>query len=210
MEVRCYDELQSFLSKLTFLSGHGVNATLNINSFLGNIYVNLSADLGHIHSLVVPRKEEETRSTPHVKPSRVRRRKRRQRERAIAKEMIDAHVDRVVNGDTCDEVESAMEDGQNLIDDSRSLTDQTPTMTLAKSSHSSIQPYNATKPTTANIDLKCWDQLSMMSKRMSSPIENCFSLASSSSISGTLNGIKPSHGPALKPTSFQHYGFDMI
>ena len=45
MEAKCYDELQSFLSKITFLCVHGVNTTLKVNSFLGNVYVNLNADL---------------------------------------------------------------------------------------------------------------------------------------------------------------------
>ena len=132
MEAKCYDELQSFLSKFTFLCVHGVNATLNINSFLGNVYVNLNADLGPTHPQVIPHdRQEEIRPFPHVKPSRLWRRKRRQRERAIAKEFIDAHVSSVMKGDTCntvtcDEVESSMEDGQTLLDDGRSLSDQTP------------------------------------------------------------------------------------
>ena len=59
---------------------------------------------------------------------------------------------------TCDEVESSMEDGQTLLDDGRSLSDQTPIM--ANTSDAGIQCDNATKPTTSsscivNIDSKC-------------------------------------------------------
>ena len=204
MEAKCYDELQSFLSKFTFLCVHGVNATLNVNSFLGNVYVNLNADLGPTHPLVIPHDQEEFRPYPHVKPSRLRRRKRRQRKRAIAKEFIDAHDNSVMKDDacdtvTCDEVESSIEDGHTLLDDSRSLSDQTPIM--ANTSDAVIQFDNSSATSSsciANIDSKCWDQVSLMSKSMSSSIENSFSATTSSSISGILNGIKPSHGPVLK------------
>ena len=78
---------------------------------------------------------------------------------------------------------------------------------MSNTSDAGIQCDNSTKPTTSssfitNIDSKCWDQVSLMSKSMSSSIENSFSAATSSSTSENLNGIKPSHGPALKmPTS---------
>ena len=158
--------------------------------------MNLSADLGHL----LPLYQEETQSSSHVKPSRLRRRKRRQRERAKAKELNDAHDDELKTGDICDEVDSKMEDGLSLLDDSQSLSDQTPTM--ANLLELNIQREKVLKPTISsscnvNLDSKCWDELSLTSKSMSS------STALSSSISGTLNGIKPPHRPTLHSTSFQ-------
>ena len=68
----CLTELHSFLSKFVQLSNEGFNADLKISSHEGIISVNFTAELG-TPCLWTPKPS----FTKHVKPSQLRRRKRR-------------------------------------------------------------------------------------------------------------------------------------
>ena len=73
------NEIFSFISKLTFLSGCGINANLNLNSFHGNLYVNFNVDLGKVEQQFV---HNDIPSPRRYKPSQIRRRRRRRQAQA--------------------------------------------------------------------------------------------------------------------------------
>ena len=77
-----HEEVLSFVSKMTFLFGCGINASLNLNSMHGNLYISFNVDLGKVQQLqnVPPRYPCDASS--HCKPSQVRRRKRRRKAQA--------------------------------------------------------------------------------------------------------------------------------
>ena len=77
-----HEEVLSFVSKMTFLSGCGINASLNLNSMHGNLYISFNVDLGKVQQPqnVPPRYPCDASS--HCKPSQIRRRKRRRKAQA--------------------------------------------------------------------------------------------------------------------------------
>ena len=77
-----HEEVLSFVSKMTFLFGCGINASLNLNSMHGNLYISFNVDLGKVQQPqnVPPRYPCDASS--HCKPSQVRRRKRRRKAQA--------------------------------------------------------------------------------------------------------------------------------
>ena len=72
-------EIQSFIQKFQHLCNNGVQANLNFSNYHGSIVVNFNANLGII---ALPFQSYDTRPEPHVKPTQLRRRKRRQNVRA--------------------------------------------------------------------------------------------------------------------------------
>ena len=75
MAANYYEEVHSFISKFSFLCAHGVNANLQFNNSDGNVSVCLKAELNSIASPSTFRVQPKP---PHCKPSKVRRRRRRQ------------------------------------------------------------------------------------------------------------------------------------
>ena len=82
------EELLSFLSKFQQLNSCGRNATLNLNSYHGSIFVNFHVELGFPHPVPWPNNQ---------KPSRVRRRKRRADIRHQNQQMCDSTQEEVFN-----------------------------------------------------------------------------------------------------------------
>ena len=75
--VSVYAEIHSFISKFMQLTSLGLNGNVNFSSNGGRLFVNLNVDLGN--HLTPP--SHSFTSSPKVKPSRVRRRKRRENAR---------------------------------------------------------------------------------------------------------------------------------
>ena len=204
MEAKFYEEMQSFLSKFTFLSAHGVNSTLSFNAFLGNVFVNLNADLGHVPPPPLNENHAENQTSTRIKPSKARRRRRRERERALNKKhWIDCDDDLVPGDSNCDEDENMIENAPNYLDDMSSLSDKTPLM--ANSSDLNVQYNshcdNSTKATSFNTnhtyESKYWDQFHAMLKSVSESVEKSTTLMTSSSAQCAQNGNKFYHEEAV-------------
>ena len=94
MATSQYDEVQSFLSKLIYLSQLRFNANLNLSSFHGNLCLSLNVDLGMIHPTAAAFTNFKT---SHCKPSRLRRRQRRRmRDRDSARNNVVSEVSETV------------------------------------------------------------------------------------------------------------------
>ena len=76
-----YTEMESFLSKFSMLATNGIDAVLTINCSGGKVSTNLKADLGYVNASFSPKNRP-------AKPSRLRRRQRREAERAVIKEDV--------------------------------------------------------------------------------------------------------------------------
>ena len=76
-------EMHSFVAKFNQLAGCGINSCLSFNSYNGKLFVNMTAEIGdsphQASSQAVPPRQYE-----NVKPSRIRRRKRREQLRRSA------------------------------------------------------------------------------------------------------------------------------
>ena len=91
--VSVFAEVQSFVTKFMQLTSLGLHGSLNLSNNDGRMLVNFSMDLG---SLLSP-SSENFASSHRVKPSRVRRRKRRENARASK---ISNSVDTVESNDS--------------------------------------------------------------------------------------------------------------
>ena len=83
-----HEEILSFVSKMTFLSGCGISANLNLSSMHGNLYISFNVDLGKVQQPSAPHHPSHTPS-PRCKPSQMRRRLRRRRAQAHKKQYRD-------------------------------------------------------------------------------------------------------------------------
>ena len=73
------NEIQSFIQKFHQLCFNGVQASLNFSNYQGNVIVHFNANLGN---MPLPHHYCEEAPNLHVKPTQLRRRKRRQNIRA--------------------------------------------------------------------------------------------------------------------------------
>ena len=139
-------EMQSFIWKLSQLAHAGFNASLNFNFYQGRMFVNFSSDLGEFQ---VPVKRSK-----HVKPSQIRRNKRRREARVVAQnenpseEGItfptmneDIATEAVTNVHDCNEEETLLiEAGTDLKDENDSVLSTTSPMPNAYNYNCILKP----------------------------------------------------------------------
>ena len=132
-----YSEVNSFLSKFMQLSSYGFNGNVNFKSSNGRLHASIEVDLGNLQT--IPR-DIFTSSSHRVKPSRVRRRKPREKARStVSSQSVAVQV--LVNEHVCQE-----NDVSNLIDEMPASSSQPPASSTLSSSTLTMDDNSALTP----------------------------------------------------------------
>ena len=132
-----YAEVNSFLSKFMQLSSYGLNGNVNFKSNNGRLHASIEVDLGNIQPFP---QDIFTSSPQRVKPSRVRRRKQREKARSTESGQ-SAAVQVLANEDVCEENDVSM-----LVNDLSVSSSQSPASSTLSSSTLTMNDNGASTP----------------------------------------------------------------
>ena len=94
-----YEEILSFISKFSYLSGQCINSNLNLSSYRGHVSVGLNVDLGSM--MPPPFHGNHSKPSTRTKSSQICRRRRRQKERNLSSHKV-SHKKEVLQNDVAD------------------------------------------------------------------------------------------------------------